>query len=67
MRLSSAGVAMVRRAHERGLALRFIESGERDAERVHRIFNGGLRDECLNENWFTSLAHSQAIIEAWPR
>ncbi|MFO1356578.1 MAG: transposase [Gammaproteobacteria bacterium] len=30
-------------------------------------FNGRLRDECLNENWFTSLAHARAVIEAWRR
>lgn len=28
-------------------------------------FNGRLRDECLNEHWFTSLAHAQAVIETW--
>jgi hypothetical protein len=22
-------------------------------------------DECLNEHWFTSLAHAPAIIDAW--
>jgi putative transposase len=28
-------------------------------------FNGRLRDECLNVHQFTSIAHAQAIIEAW--
>ena len=28
-------------------------------------FNGRLRDECLNEHWFVSLADAQAAIEAW--
>ena len=28
-------------------------------------FNGRFRDECLNEHWFTTLAHAQALIEAW--
>ena len=23
------------------------------------------RHECLNEHWFTTLAHAQALIEAW--
>jgi putative transposase len=32
-------------------------------ESFHRRF----RDECLNEHWFTTLAHAQAIIEAWRR
>ena len=24
-------------------------------------------DECLNEHWFTSLAHTQVLIETWRR
>ncbi|MFV8597010.1 integrase core domain-containing protein, partial [Ralstonia pseudosolanacearum] len=28
-------------------------------------FNGKFRDECLNEHWFTSLAHARAVIAAW--
>jgi hypothetical protein len=30
-------------------------------------FNGRLRDECLNEHWFTSLFHARAEIESWRR
>jgi transposase InsO family protein len=30
-------------------------------------FNGRLRDECLNEHWFTSLANARSLIEAWRR
>ncbi len=30
-------------------------------------FNGRLRDECLNEHWFTSLAHARTVIETWRR
>jgi transposase InsO family protein len=30
-------------------------------------FNGRLRDECLNEHWFTSLEHARTVIEAWRR
>lgn len=28
-------------------------------------FNGRFRDECLNENWFVSLAHARAVIAQW--
>ena len=28
-------------------------------------FNGRLRDECLNENWFCDLAEARQTIEAW--
>ena len=30
-------------------------------------FNGRLRQECLNEHWFMSLAEAQGEIEAWRR
>ena len=30
-------------------------------------FNGRLRDECLNEHWFTGLHHARVVIEAWRR
>jgi len=30
-------------------------------------FNGRFRDECLNEHWFTSVAHAQVVIETWRR
>lgn len=28
-------------------------------------FNGRLRDECLNANWFATLADARTKIEAW--
>jgi len=28
-------------------------------------FNGRLRQECLNEHWFLSLADARSKIEAW--
>ena len=28
-------------------------------------FNGKFRDECLNENWFVTLADARSRIEAW--
>ena len=30
-------------------------------------FNARFRDACLNEHWFTSLAHAEVVIEAWRR
>ena len=35
------------------------------AERLLESFNGKLRDECLNEHVFASLAQARRIIEAW--
>jgi putative transposase len=33
--------------------------------RVHISFNSRLRDECLNEHLFDSLAEARQIIDAW--
>jgi transposase InsO family protein len=47
------------------VALRFIEPGKPNQNAYVESFNGRLRDECLNEHWFTSLAHARAVIEEW--
>jgi Integrase core domain len=39
-----------------------------DTKHGRRIeLHDSLRDECLKEPWFTSLAHAQAVIDAWRR
>jgi transposase InsO family protein len=48
------GKAMLIWAHENGVALRFIEPGKTNQNAYVESFNGRLRDECLNEHWFTS-------------
>jgi len=54
-------------AHENGVLLRFIEPGKPNQNAYVESFNGRLRDECLNEHWFTSLANARSLIEAWRR
>ena len=61
------GRAMLNWCHGRGVNLRLIEPGKPNQNAYIESFNGRLRDECLNENWFTSLAHAQTVIEAWRR
>lgn len=61
------GRAMLTWAHARGVTLRLIEPGKPTQNAYIESFNGRLRDECLNEHWFTSLAHARAIIEDWRR
>jgi transposase InsO family protein len=61
------GRAMLTWAHERGLTLRLIEPGKPNQNAYIESFNGRFRDECLNEHWFTSLAHARAVIETWRR
>lgn len=65
--LEFCGRVMLTWAHDRGVTLRLIEPGTPNQNAYIESFNGRLRDECLNEHWFTSLPHAQAIIEAWRR
>ena len=60
-----AGKALDAWAYEKGVGLHFIEPGKPVQNAYIESFNGKLRDECLNEHWFTSLAEAQAIVEAW--
>jgi transposase InsO family protein len=61
------GKAMLTWAHRHGIALRLIEPGKPNQNAYVESFNGRLRDECLNEHWFTSLPHARTLIEAWRR
>ena len=59
------GKAMLTWAHRNRIALRLIEPGKPNQNAYVESFNGRLRDECLNEHWFTTLAHARAVIEVW--
>jgi len=61
------GKAMLTWAHRAGVALRLIEPGKPNQNAYVESFNGRFRDECLNEHWFTSLAHARELIETWRR
>jgi len=56
---------MLNWAHRTCIALRLIDPGKPNQNAYVEPFNGRLRDECLNEHWFVSLAHARAVIEAW--
>ena len=60
-----AGKALDAWAYEKGVGLHFIKPGRPVQNAYIESFNGKLRDECLNEHWFTSLAETQAIVKAW--
>jgi putative transposase len=53
------------RAYQRGVRLRVIDPGKPVQNAWVESFNGRLRDECLNESWFTGLADARRIVEAW--
>lgn len=59
------GVALDRWAFEHDVELHFIEPGKPVQNCFIESFNGRFRDECLNVNWFTSLADAVEKIEAW--
>ena len=65
--LEFCGRAMLTWAHARGVTLRLIEPGKPNQNAYIESFNGRLRDECLNEHWFTSVAHAEVVIETWRR
>jgi len=61
------GKVMLTWAHRNGIELRLIEPGKPNQNAYVESFNGRFRDECLNEHWFTSLAHARTVIEDWRR
>ena len=61
------GKAMLSWASARNVRLYLIEPGKPNQNAYIESFNGRFRDECLNENWFTSLLHAKVVIEAWRR
>jgi putative transposase len=52
-------------AYERGIKLQFIRPGKPVDNAYMESFNGKLRDECLNQNWFMSIDHARRVIEEW--
>jgi putative transposase len=45
--------------------LEFIQPGKPAQNAYIESFDGRLRDECLNANWFTSLSDARRKIETW--
>lgn len=54
-------------ASANGVKLMLIQPGKPTQNAYIESFNGKFRDECLNENWFTSLEHAKAAIGVWRR
>ena len=51
--------------NERGVAWHYIAPGKPMQNGFVESFNGKLRDECLNEEVFDSLAHARMILGRW--
>jgi len=59
------GRALAAWSEQRGVRLEFIQPGKPVQNAYIESFNGRLRDECLNANWFTSLNDARRKIETW--
>ena len=52
-------------AYEHDVVLDFSRPGKPTDNALIESFNGSFRDECLNVNWFLSLADAEEKIEEW--
>jgi putative transposase len=52
-------------AYWNGVGLDFIRRGKPTDNAYIESFNGKLRAECLNENWFLSMEDAQAKLDDW--
>src|SRR6266702_7120891 len=57
--------AILKWAETKGVEWHYIAPGRPQQNGFMESFNGKLRDECLNEHVFSSLAQGRHIIEAW--
>ena len=57
--------AILRWSQERQVEWHYIAPGKPMQNGFVESFNGRLRDECLNETLFTSLAHARFVLMAW--
>jgi putative transposase len=56
---------MDRWAYENGVTIHFSRPGKPTDNAMIESFNGTLRDECLNVNWFLSIEDARDKIEEW--
>jgi putative transposase len=57
--------AILRWSQERGVEWHCVAPGKPNHIAFVQSSNSRLRDECLNETLFTSLAHARSILSAW--
>lgn len=60
-----SGQAMDLWADQNGVKIDFTRPGKPTDNAFIESFNGTFRDECLNVQWFESLAEAKQLIEAW--
>jgi putative transposase len=57
--------AILKWSLEKNIKWDYIQPGKPYQNGTIESFNGKLRDECLNENLFSSLRHAEQIVENW--
>jgi putative transposase len=57
--------AILKWSQNRQVEWHYIAPGKPQQNAFVESFNGRLRDECLNETLFTSLAHARAVLAMW--
>ena len=57
--------AMDQWAYRSKVDLKFIQPGKPIQNAYIESFNGRLRDECLNENWFENLNEAKSLVDRW--
>ncbi len=50
---------------QQGIQTAYIEAGKPWQNGTNESFNGKLRDECLNLEWFRHRLEAQVVIEQW--
>ena len=58
-------LAILKWTQDRRIDWHCIAPGEPQQNGYVESFNGRLRDECLNERCFVSLAHALSVLRAW--
>jgi len=59
--------AVLKWSEERQIEWHYIAPGKPQQNGFVESFNGRLRDECLNETLFTSLAHARRVLADWQK
>ena len=59
------GRALEQWAYDHTVTLHFIDPGKPIQNAHCESFHGRVRDECLNEHWFLSLADARQLVAAW--
>ena len=58
-------MAILKWVQDTGVDWHYVASGKSQQNGFNESFNGKFRDECLNENLFSSLSYAREVLESW--